>query len=558
ECLTIDAHTASVIIDLDRGRAADADFSHLPRHQCRVRRDTPSRRQDPFGGNHAAEIFRRRLYAHEQHGLAFLRGSDGSLGVQINLSGGGARPGGQPGCDRFRLVDFGRVEYRGKELFELVGGITHDRRLPVDQLLLLHVHGELERRHSSALAVARLQHVDDAVFDGEFEVLHVLEVLLERLPNPLELLVRLRQVLFQVSNRLRRADTGDHIFALRVDQELAVKLLRTIGGIACERDARPGGIACVPVDHRLDVHRGTPLARNVVLAAIHDRTVVHPRPEDGADGAQQLLPGRGREVLAGALLDQRLEADHEFLQIVDGQLGVFDVLLVALVLEAFDDGLERLVILIGPLLYTQHDIPIHLDEAAIAVPREARVIGLRRQRLDRLIVESQIEDRVHHAGHRIAGAGAHRYEQRILEIAERLLRLLLDGGDARLHLSLQRRGIAPFVRVIVNAYFGRDRETGRNRQTNTAHLGEIGTLATEQRLHRAIAICLPAKQVHVFASRLRARALLRRRGLHCFRCLLLRHFEYGLHLGLEVLTPTVTTTHRGNEARSRLSDLGSP
>ena len=45
---------------------------------------------------------------------------------------------------------------------------------------------------AGALAVARLEHVDACVLDRELEVLHVLEVLLERLADALELVVGLR------------------------------------------------------------------------------------------------------------------------------------------------------------------------------------------------------------------------------------------------------------------------------------------------------------------------------------------------------------------------------
>ncbi len=76
---------------------------------------------------------------------------------------------------------------------------------------------------------------------------------------------------------------------------------------------------------------------NVVFAAINDRAVVHPRAEHGADGAAQLVPRIVRKILAGALLDQRLEALDEFLLIVGGQLGVLDVLVISLVLELVDD-----------------------------------------------------------------------------------------------------------------------------------------------------------------------------------------------------------------------------
>jgi hypothetical protein len=46
-----------------------------------------------------------------------------------------------------------------------------------------------------------------------------------------------------------------------------------------------------------------------------------------------LIPGIGREVLAGALLHQRLEAGDELLEVVDGERGVLDVAMVALVLQ---------------------------------------------------------------------------------------------------------------------------------------------------------------------------------------------------------------------------------
>src|SRR5258705_12442825 len=118
-----------------------------------------------------------------------------------------------------------------------------------------------------------------------------------------------------------------------------------------------------------DLDRGAPLGRDVALAAVDDRTVVHPGAEDGADGAHQLVPRRSGKLLAGAILHERLEPRDELLQIVNGELRVLDVLVIALVFQPFDDGLERLVILVRELLHTEHDVAVHLDEAAIAAPR---------------------------------------------------------------------------------------------------------------------------------------------------------------------------------------------
>ena len=49
------------------------------------------------------------------------------------------------------------------------------------------------------------------------------------------------------------------------------------------------------------------------------------RAEHGADGAPELIPRVVRELLAGALLDERLERGDELLQVVGGELGVLDV-----------------------------------------------------------------------------------------------------------------------------------------------------------------------------------------------------------------------------------------
>ena len=52
----------------------------------------------------------------------------------------------------------------------------------------------------------------------------------------------------------------------------------------------------------------------------------------------------------------------------------------------------------------ENDVGIHLDEAAIAVVGEAGIAGARGEPFDGAVVEAEVEDRVHHARHRGAGA----------------------------------------------------------------------------------------------------------------------------------------------------------
>ena len=69
--------------------------------------------------------------------------------------------------------------------------------------------------------------------------------------------------------------------------------------------------------------------------------------------------------------------------------------------------LERFMVITGEFLHTHDNIPVHLDEAPVTVPGKAFIPSGSRKSGDGPIVEAQIENRVHHAGHRVAGTRAH-------------------------------------------------------------------------------------------------------------------------------------------------------
>ena len=124
------------------------------------------------------------------------------------------------------LLHLGDVEDRGEQLVELVGRVAEHGGLPVDELLLDHVHGELQRGGGGALAVAGLQHEQLAFLNGELDVLHVLEMFFKDLADLHEFGITLRHLLLELGDRLRSADAGDDVLALRVDEELTVEFVR--------------------------------------------------------------------------------------------------------------------------------------------------------------------------------------------------------------------------------------------------------------------------------------------------------------------------------------------
>ena len=135
------------------------------------------------------------------------------------------------------------------------------------------------------------------------------------------------------------------------------------------------------------------------------------------------------------------------------------------------------------VLDAEHHIRIHGDETAIGIEGEAAVAGLRRQGVDGLIVEAEIEHRIHHARHRGARPGAHRNEQWIFGITEDLSGQLADMRQRGRDLRLQVIGIALLVGVIVGADFGRDGEPGWHRQAEIGHFGKVRALAAQQIFH---------------------------------------------------------------------------
>ncbi len=236
--------------------------------------------------------------------------------------------------------------------------------------------------------------------------------------------------------------------------------------------------------------------RDAVLAAIHDRAVILPGAEDGADCAPELILGLLREILAGTLADEGLETGDELLDVLDGELHVGEVVIaVALVLEVLDHAFERLVLFTGALLDSHDDVAVHLEEAAVAVPGKLRVAGLGGHDLNRLVVHAEVENGVHHAGHGVASARADREEERIFATFETLANRLLDLGNCLVDLLGELRRVGALVVVVVGTNFRGDREPGRHRQTDAGHLSKVGALAAEQRTHLAVAVGLAVSEI---------------------------------------------------------------
>ena len=137
-----------------------------------------------------------------------------------------AAPGeaGRPGCQNFNLLAL-LIQPGYKKIVELVGLHAENGFLFRDQLLVHHVDGDMYRCQPGALGVARLQHVQLAVLNREFKILHVAIMLFHLRGQCLQLL-RTPLGICRCNSLigLRRADSGNNVLTLRVQQVLAKKL----------------------------------------------------------------------------------------------------------------------------------------------------------------------------------------------------------------------------------------------------------------------------------------------------------------------------------------------
>ena len=158
---------------------------------------------------------------------------------------------------------------------------------------------------------------------------------------------------------------------------------------------------------------------DAVEAAVVAGAPVVPRLEHRPDRRVELLARVLGEGLAAVLAVDVLEDLDQVAQVVGREVDV--LLHPAPALHRRQGLLEVLLRDLG------HDVAEHLDEAPVRVVGEARVAGAGGQALHADVVQAEVEDGVHHPGHRELGAAAHRDQQGVLRVAEALADGLLEA-----------------------------------------------------------------------------------------------------------------------------------
>ena len=419
-------------------------------------------------------VFGAGLVTDQDDLFASLVGIDGIIGGEVDAAHSGARRCRKALGQHLALAG----ELGVQHLVEVFGGDAHERLvlgdLPTRRALaraLGHLDCHAQRSSAGALTHAGLQHPELALIDGELGVAHVLVVPLEPVEDGEQFFVNDREVLGHRIEVFGVADTGNHVFALGVDEEVAVRLVVAGSCVTGEAHAGAAVVVAVAEHHHLHVHRGAQFVADLLAHAVSDGARTVPALEHGFDRAAQLRRGVLREGLLGDLLHHGLVLLAQPLQHLGRQLVV--ALRAGGMLGLFERVLEQ------GAVDTEHDAAVHRDEAAVTVVGEALVGGDGGQALHAGVVEAEVEDSIHHAGHRELGARAHRHQQRVGGVAQLATHLLFEHRHLRGDLGIETG--RPATVHVGTAGVGGDGEARRYRQLqHTGHLGEVGTLSTQE------------------------------------------------------------------------------
>ena len=221
-----------------------------------------------------------------------------------------------------------------KDLVELRRRNAKNSGLLIDHTLVEHIHSHTEGSDTCTLADTALQHIEFLILDGELDVLHVVEVLLETLSDAVELCINLRHSLFKalevlimiglrsLVKRVRCTDTCYDVLALSVDEPLTVELVITCSRVTAECHTRSRSRTHITEYHRLYVYCRTPIIRNFLDATVSDGTFSVPALEHTADRAPKLSLCTIREFHSENFLNAHLEFVAKFLELLCSDIGI--------------------------------------------------------------------------------------------------------------------------------------------------------------------------------------------------------------------------------------------
>ncbi len=208
------------------------------------------------------------------------------------------------------------IKARVKQLIQLGRVDPPQRFIPVNKSFLDQVDSHLYRGGGCPLPGAGLQYVKLPPLNGELNILHVAVVGLKAAAVFGKLAVDFGHLLAELFNGLGRADTGDHILSLGINQVFAINFRLPRGRVPRKCNPGPAVIAQVAEDHCLHVDRRAQVVGDLVDLPVNDCPRRIPGIEDRLYSHKKLFPGINGELFSRFLADNIQKAGDDFIQVL--------------------------------------------------------------------------------------------------------------------------------------------------------------------------------------------------------------------------------------------------
>ena len=468
-------HGLGSFIYQNGGAACHTALAHTSGNNSRMGSHAAACSQNTVSSNHTCQILRRGFFTNQQCLYAGGCCSHCFFCGKIDLSAGSTRRSRKPLGDGFCILQFFCIKHRVEQLVNLCRFQSGYGSLFINQALAYHVNGDLYSCLCGTLAASGLQHVELASFHGKLHVLYIFIVFFKKICDLGEICIRFRERICHLLDVHRCSHTGNHVFALGVYQELSENLVGSVRRASGECNTGSGGISHVSEYHGLYVYSSTQIMCDTVQVAVKDGTVVIPGTEYSLHCFDELFLRILREVLTGFFLHDLLVACDDFFQIFSSQIHIE--------LGTLGSFLSIKYLIKFCLWNFLYNITEHLDETAVAVHGKSSVLCQSSQTLHTVVVQTQIQNGVHHARHGNHSTGTYGYQQRVFRASEGLAGYFLQLSNLFINGINQVlcNGLSFFVVPV--ARFGGDGKAERYRQTDSGHFRQVCTLSAEKTSH---------------------------------------------------------------------------
>ena len=478
ECFATQCECFCFFVHFDFFTTGYAACTHTTSNNGCVRCHTATNCQDTLCGCHTFDVFRRCFQTNQDHSVASFSLCFCVFSCEAYFTSSSAGRCRQTFADRSSCFQCFLVESRVQDLIQLFRIHFHQSFFFCQQTFVYHFYCDTQSSVSCSLTVSCLQEVQFAFFNCEFHILHVFVVVFQFICDFHKLCIYFRHIFCQFGDGLRSTNAGYNVFTLCVNQVFTQHSFFTSCRVSCESNTCTGCITHVTEYHHLYVNSGTPAVRDVVHSSVNECTRVIPAAEYSHSSFKQLFLRILREFFALVIQIDLFEHFSNFLQVFCGQVCVvFCANLFFIFIQfSFEFGFGN----------ADNNVSEHHDKSSVRVISKSGVASFSCQTFYGNIVQTQVQDCVHHTGHGCSCAGTNGNQQGIFGIAQFFPCDFFQFAQS--HFDLCDHFVSQLFAafVVLCAGFSCDCETLGDRQTQDCHFCQVCAFTAQQVTHGSI------------------------------------------------------------------------